>query len=1396
MFSRQLSGFTSFLLLILLLQMAPAQQQQIVFHPVSEGLSQNTVTSFTQDEYGFLWVGTQYGLNRFDGVSYKTFEYDYKDSSSLRNNGIDCLLADQKGNLWIGTYGGGLNKYDIHQNKFQRFLGKNTHDVYQDDYITDLYQDKNEIIWVGTEKGGLFVVDPKTESYHQYFHQQGKEAEKSLVHISGISEDEFGNIWVGAFGEGMYRIEKRSGKILGIRQADLAYSLASDVIRSLHQGKSGRLWIGTNEGVQELIYKADGSFYFGFNFSGETEIWKILQSSVILSIFEQDNILWVGTENNGLFQLNLIDGELAVFRKSTADKKSICGNSIWSIFEDRDGSLWIGTYLKGISKIEPLEQIFRHVNQISVGNQLFELSLTSSFVEDKNGNLWIGTDGGGLFFYDKKENRYTHYSTDKPEDGLSSNGIVNLMIDRNENLWVGTWNGGVNILKKGADVFEYWTQEKHRKGLSSNDIHGIMEDSKGRIWISTFRKGVNVYLPEQDKLVLFDQRHPRWTLGKGKVRSMLEDRNGDIWLGTEVSGLHKLRLSDELEVIDSKVFFSKREPGELSEVMIIDLFLGSQNKLWVATSGNGLLQIDIRTNEVRRFDKDDGLPSNMIYALQGDEAGLLWASTNEGLFSLNLKTEEVRTFTHADGLQSNSFYKSAALKSRDGTLYFGGTNGFNSFRPEQIQINPEFPEVYITHVDVGGKLYPFEESDQSKSIFNNQRIEWEHNQNDFSFQFIAISYLQAGKNQYQFMLENYDDDWRMVGSDKLAHYTNVPPGKYIFKVKASNNDGLWNEEGAQLMIHIKKPWYANELAYLVYFSIIAGLLFWARQNIIARERLRSELQLEHIERVQVEEVNQIKSRFFANISHEFKTPLTLIMSPLQLLMNKEGTQTEEGRLYDIIRRNAERLYRLINQILDLSMMDAGQIKLQASKNDLSAFLRQIVTNFSSYADECYINFEIEIPDKEILLYFDKDKLEKVFVNLLSNAFKFTPAYGKITVSLQERADHVVLEIRDTGKGINPEEQELIFERFYKSHQAIASSGTGIGLSLCKQFVEMHKGKISLCSKPNESTVFSIELSKGRAHLSDDEILMAATPMNYSPESLISLNSLFDEMPEETEELASPQKETAKDEKAIILIAEDNEDLSAFIASLLQNKYKVIQAKNGLEAYKMALENIPDLIITDVMMPEMDGYQLSKKIKENVLTSHIFIIMLSVKSSEENLEEGFSLGVDSYLSKPFNPILLHLRIQNLLSSRQRFKQQIINKQSVQLSPGQIPFSKLDEQFLKKTIEVMEEHIADSQFKIEELCKVMGTSKSQLYRKLKGLVGQSPNEFMRMIRLKRSAQFLRQTDLRIAEITYKVGFNDLQYFRAAFKKQYGMSPSQYRENVLSNPIMQENDEILTN
>ncbi len=1338
------------------------QANYIPFHQVEDGLSQNTVSSIVQDEYGFLWIGTRYGLNRYDGRTFQQYEHNEENPNSLSNNFINCLLADQEGKIWIGTYGGGLNVYDLNQNTFQHFdKGAKAQEALSDDYVTALYQDKNGIIWIGTEKGGLNIYDPQTKAIDQSFAYDKKKAKDVFQYISAIAEDKEGNIWLGTWNNGLQVIEKQTGNIQKIEAAE------KESIRCLHFSQSQRLWVGCNQGIKEVIPILGGFKLKDIQVS-DIGLFQQLNESVVLSIYEDPNgLLWVGTENNGLFSINLQNGFISLYKKNVLDNNSLSSNSIWSLFSDKEGTLWIGTYLKGLNKVDPLEQKFEKNSQINLGNRAHALELVSAFAEDQQGNVWIGTDGGGLIYKDQTNDAYRHYHT-KSKWSLSSDGITSLLLDQNQNLWIGTWNGGINLWNTQDSTF----QKINVPQLSGTDVHSIMEDQKGCIWIATFRAGLDVYNPTTQTYTHFNtQNEPKRRIESVKIRTLTQDLEGNIWIGTEGGGLQRIKVNDDLEIIESKSFFTQKQGSEAYSINT--LFTDSRGKVWIGTEGNGLCIYDRKVGAFAQLTQKDGLPSDMIYAILEDDKGLIWASTNRGIFSFNQADKSIISYTTADGLQASEFYKSACLKSQEGRLYFGGINGFNQFFPDKINKNNRTPNLYITNVLISNQRHQNGDVQKSKTIFNDQDLALKYFENDLSFEFTALNFTQSSKNQYQYKLENYDEQWRKVGGENIAYYPNVPPGNYKFWVKAANNDGIWNEQGAWVNVHIAKPWYATYFAYFIYFLLTGGLLWWARNNIISKERLKGQLHLEQMEVGKMQELDELRSQFFANISHEFKTPLTLIISPLQMLKKNTKGAT---KTYDVMLKNAERLYRLINQILDLSKIESGNARLNANNQDIVNFLKYIAINFTNYAQESFINYKIELPRHDIPLYFDKQKMEKVFVNLISNAFKYTPSYGNITITLKESKDEVEILVKDSGQGISLEEKDLIFDRYYKTQNNTSFASTGIGLSLTKQLIELHQGSIEVDSELNKGTTFIVRLKKGKDHLKEGEIVDKRSDFTYSEESLIRMKEFGGKQQE-----AVLINETINDDRPLILIAEDNEDLRGFIFDSLSKNYKVFTAENGVEAYKLAMEQVPDVVISDVMMPEMDGFELSQKLKNNQLTSHIFIIMLTVKTAEGSYEQGFLSGVDSYLTKPFNMHLLEMRIQNLLQSRKNFKDQLNSNNLLQLNPKKLPTDSLDEKFIKDFIAVIEQNMSNPSFNIDNVCKEMGFSRSQFYRKTKSLLGQTPNEFIKGIKLKRAAQLLQDSDYKISEITYKVGFNDLKYFRECFKKQYSMNPSEYAKKA---------------
>lgn len=1398
-----MKSFAIAILLIFNVFITFAQREKVYFYPVTKGLSQHTVTSIIQDEKGFLWIGTRHGLNRFDGLKYKVYQHIAEDSTTISNSTIQCLLEDDSGDIWVGTYGGGLNYYDYDTGEFTVYRHeKDNPKSLSDDFVTALHQDFEGRLWIGTQNGGLNVLDTKTNSFTRYTANQLDKNSLTNNSITAITQDVNGNMWIGTYGGGLNLFDPNRERFIAFTQENTA-SLRSNVVRVLFKNPEGHLYVGTHSGFQELKYK-NGEYFFQAPLLKERSLKNKLASVRVLSITQDlDNQIWIGTENEGLICLDISKGEAEHYQHSDGNSRGLTNNSIWSLSTSRTGIVWIGTYSQGLFKVDPYHEKFDGLYRSSLSNKDLSHNVVSSFAEAKNGDLWIGTDGGGLNYFDRDKQEFTHYKHDPNDPGsLSNNAVVSVVMDGQENLWVGTWEGGVSLKPKGKDYFKRLT---HKSGepncVSGNDIYKLYKDSKGRIWVGVFRYGLDMYDPETERFYHYKEKSKMLKgLSNDQIRAIQEDFKGDIWVGTEGGGLNRLTLNADRSIATNRYY--RKEKGDktgLTNNTIIYLYEDSDNILWVGTEGGGVHWYDRAKDRFMQLPGNERLKNNVIYCIVEDDNKKLWMSTNNGLASYDKTTNEVKLYNESDGLQSTEFYKSAGYRTSDGYLLFGGIQGFNMFRPNTVIRNPHPPEVYITKVHLSNKelsekekevlsinFQMVEEDENTNSNILNSRtkeiqsIELGYEQNDLSFEFAALNFSQPDKNQYAVKLHNYDGDWQYIQSRTEAFYTNVPPGEYVFSVKASNNDGVWNDAGASIALSIAKPWYGTYWAYSVYAMAVLGLLLWARRSIIAKERLQAQLKLEHVELTKMQELDQLKSRFFANISHEFRTPLTLIISPLKSLYLDETKHGYKKQIRTMI-RNSERLLRLINQILDLSQLESGSMKLRASKQDIVAFLKPIVFSLSSYADRQYITYKTNFPEKPVELFFERDKLEKVFTNLLSNAVKYTPEFGEVQVKLSVEQDTFQVIISDTGIGIPEDQLDFIFNRFYRAHEQDRPKGTGIGLALTKELVELHRGNISVKSKVGIGTTFAVTFPLGQTHLKDEEIVDLSEVEDFSDATEIYEEDVFESYAGVRQSPSSREEkvETNGYDTPVVLIAEDNPEMCAFISDFLETNYQVLTCENGKKALDLAKEQIPDIIISDVMMPIMDGYQLCKALKVDEKTSHIPIILLTAKASDESTEYGFELGANYYVTKPFNPKLLALRVKNILESRQRFKEQVLNNKTINLEPKPVTISSADEGFIKKAMSFIEENIDNSDLQVEDLCQHVGMSKIQLYRKLKGLIGQSANEFIRTIRLKRAAQLLKQQNLTVAEVTYQVGFNDLPYFRKCFKKQYGMTPSSFAQ-----------------
>lgn len=1326
-----------------------------VVNQVTGNLSHSSVTSITQDSLGFVWVGTRYGLNRFKGGEFDNFLYMLDDSSTILNSNITNLVRDTAGNIWIASSGGGVTYYNTYHDTFKRYINNpRDKNSLASNYVNTICLLKNGNLLMGTSNDGLSLLNTAENRFYHFKHNPIDKFSLSSNHISSINVDRDQNIWVGTWDAGVNRFDLEKGKFYRYDMDKSGNS--AKIIRSI-EDLGGQLYIGTNGGLFSVVKTSD-DYAFKKLLTNHPDI---SDKPIISMIRDSKQGFWLGTENFGIF-----------YFESGWDKpvNIMNNNSVWSIFEDDVGIIWIGTYKNGLYKYDEFENRFNHVKYEANSENTLSYNVVSTFLEDKASNLWIGTDGGGLNYLDRKTNKFTVYLHD-PEDQstIASNAVLDLAMHQND-LWVATWRGGVSVKKENENYFTHFNSSN---GLLGNNIYDLMVDDKNQIWISSFREGINIYNPvaKEFSYLRFDD------IGSNKVRKIFQDHQGYVWLGTEGDGLLRIKVGRDNTIVDKKHFVTDYVTNSAAaQYSITYLYETEDQNLWIGTEGSGLSQIDLSDYNVTSYTTNEGLSSNVVYGVIKDRHGTIWVSTGRGLNRLNLSSGEVRVYDRSDGLQSLEFFKSACYKTFDDELFFGGINGYNHFRPNDIGINKNVPRVYLTGLKVNNADYQVQDG---RNITLVKEIELDHSENDLLFSFYALNYSQPEKTNYQYKLSGFDEDWRSSRDRKEVNYTNIPPGRYSFMVKASNNDGLWNEDGTSLSITINKPWWKTVYAYFTYL-MLAGLVVWrGRQNIVNRERLKNDLKIEHLEVVRMREIDSLKNKFFTNISHDFKTPLTLILEPLKSINEKIQEKELKGQLR-IVMRNAERLFRLINRLLEISKLESKVVTLKAAENDLVNVVAPVAFSFNSYADRLSINFKCEFPDERILMFFEKDKIEKVVLNLLSNAFKFTPEYGEVKFSLAKKDDAVELCVKDNGIGISTEDQPQIFDRFYRVAND-NSTGTGVGLALVREIIDLHKGSVEVISVKEQGTTFIVTLPLGREHLKTNEIVdnYEVSPYDEQTEDFyIDIgNSIDDYSAFETR-----YDTGSTSEFPLILVVEDNIEMRSYICKYLESSYRLVEAEHGEKGVQLAQDLIPDLVISDVAMPGFSGFDLCEAVKNDERTSHIPIILLTGKSAESDMQTGFKYGADYFITKPFNSKLLELQISNILQSRDRIRSKVLDDHSSDVKLKEGILAPKDKVFIDKVVACIEQNISESDFQIDNLCTTIGMSRVQLYRKLKGTVGQSANEFIRTIRLKKAAQLLHSSELTIAEVTYDVGFTDLHYFRVAFKKQFGVNPSQYREKAL--------------
>ncbi|ANQ51566.2 response regulator [Flammeovirga sp. MY04] len=1357
---------------------AYATFQDIVFDhfTTKQGLSQNDINCIYQDQSGLIWIGTNDGFSSFDGYEFKNFRMDTHD---LPSNLINTITEDKHGNLWIGSADAGLFRYHQAKEQFTFFANtKGNSKLLTSNNVVKLVTDRHGNIWFGNLRGLNCIkhefTDKEAISVNKFYHNPHNNESILSNHITSLYVDHRSNLWVGSKKGLQIFVTPSETQKFGVFKS---FKKAHDNgVQAIVEGKNG-LMVAYFDGIYHLTIDNNDSGKYSFS-----KVSDIKSESLTK---DDDGIFWAGT-GAGLYQLkwNVIGKQLQIENHFNSDNTETFGaNIINCLYKDNLGVVWIGTNGSGINKYNPRRKKFKHLKK---GDEEYHLTYNKvrGCFEDKNGRLLVGTEGGGLNIVDN--GKVTEIGV-----GLNKKGQnVVYAVDRWKDkivLGVGYPLKTLAIEEDRLDQLEKHLEECifHPKE-NSNATFALKSDGDSILWLATYGGGLVRGVEENGKMKWsYPQIIDRDDEVIDIIRSLTIDKRGSLWIGTN-KGLiildkeEKLKDYPKFTILQSK----KNDPKSLNYNYVIPVFEASNGEIWAGTMGGGINIISEKNiiNKEYSFDKltsKNGLPSNVIKSMLEDDYGNLWVATNKGLSKINLKTREIKNFDVSDGLQDDEFGELAALKMNNGELLFGGVNGINLFKPYEIIDDNTIANVIFTNLKVLNKdIHLGEEFHGHKilstSLQTTKNIQLTYDQNSFTFRFASLHYGSSANNKYKYQLLGFDDNWIETDAQhREAKYTNLSPGEYVLQVKASNGDNIWNPKPIEMHIEILPPWWLSWWAKTIYVLLFfCSIGFFSRYSLITA-RKKSQLELEKFEREKLEDLSQLKLQFFTNISHELRTPLTLIHTPIEQLIKKGAalSASDREKSYQMIFKNVQHLMRLVNQLLDFRKVEQGQMKLQLSKGNWSSFIDQVYHSFKEFAEHENLNFKIEFTSEDIHGYMDIDKLEKIMYNLLSNAFKFTYK-GEISLSVSQEGDKVKIKLKDTGIGISEEKLDYLFNRFYQvsNLKKAKNRGTGIGLAFTKSLVDLHHGEIRVESELNVGTTFFLEF-----------------PLNRESYEGETFNETEAEILEAQEiQLQQEEDELEVSSKSKILVVDDNYSIRELLKGLLEDEYEVYLAEDGEKGLQLAKDVMPNLILSDIMMPIKDGYELTKNIRDDNQLCHIPIILLTAKNSESSKLKGYEYGVDAYVTKPFNSDTLLARMHSLIENRKNQQKKFRTK--VDVAPSEITHTSIDERFLKKLVAIVEENISDSEFTVDRLASEYGATPIRLNQKLKALTGQTAKGFIRNIRLKRAAQMLKLGGCSVSDVTYEVGFNDLKYFRNCFKKEFGIPPSAYLKEASESQVNQ--------
>ncbi len=1087
------------------------------------------------------------------------------------------------------------------------------------------------------------------------------------------------------------------------------------------------------------------------------------------------NLEWrLERRTNTLVETDLTTGKEKHYTAKPGIRGSLNDSYVSDVYLDDENILWVGTYSNGINKANLNANPFHNHYHIPTDKNSIIDDNVRTLCEDKEGNLWVGTRDQGITVVGKDGSyRHLQHDVNNPES-LRSNQIRYIHCHSSGKIWIGT--------KEGLDQYDPKTEKIRHFDMLDPDyspIYGITEDRDNQVWFATW-SGIYRYAPDIDSMIHFA---PSETLLNEHAWVVLEDRNGKLWVGTEGGGISILNKDTPGRLTLEYQFVHRQDSANsISDNRVYALYEDSDGYMWIGT-GNGLNRFDPDNHTFQHLSvSPNGLPNAMIAGITEDDNGFLWVSHKAGISRIDKQSLSVRNYSQQDGLQSNEFLEGAVLKSRySGNLYFGGNKGYNVFNPDSIICDTRPPEIAFTELQVLNKHIHVNQKVNGRVLLEKplhltDKLALGYRDKSFAIQFAALHYTNPARNRYAYLLEGFDEGWIYTdASHRVATYSNLAPGTYVFKVKASNSDGIWSPEPQTLTISVAPAFWASTWAYTIYALIFVGLLYAFYYYVVRYAKLNSKLAYETILHEKERQHHESKVQFFTNISHEIKTPLTLILAPIQQLLSLSGTNGAMKSQLRTMKANGDRLVKLINQLLDIRRLETGNERLAAEQRDVIDFVHEITDSFQHLAQLGNITLTTTAEVTPLYGQFDPDKLEKVLYNLLSNAFKFTGDGGHIDVHVRtEKQDtpSVIIEVADNGLGIAPEDLPHIFDPF-RQGKLNSAGGTGLGLAYSKSLVELHGGTITVQSETEgigeNRTVFSV-----RVPLKTDNL--PAPPQPFAAQKDPTDAPPTDNRPLIDKTAGEPSGVAPNSERQYkLLLVEDNHGMRNYLADFFANQYHIIKAANGAEGLAAAVKHAPDIIVSDVMMPEMDGFALCKKLKADIITSHIPVILLTARTLIEYEIEGIKTGADDYIIKPFNLTLLSLKVANLLTTRIKLREKF--KSQVTIEPSKLNTVSPDERLLKRVMTYIEDQLAEPGLSVDDICEAIGLSRTQLYRKMRALTSLSVGDIIREIRLKRAQQLLHDKKFNINEIAYMTGFSDPDYFRKCFKAKFGISPSEY-------------------